>query len=158
MQEMQDRLPAYEQSGSDKMLSLFPRRKAGVVLMWKLGIDLDKPSYLRVLITYFNGRYFYGEPEVYRTRNGYHFVFNVSTSVEARLGLGDDKRRLELSELRQRVDGELDDITFDTKWDGKRWRRREKIDSKSLLADPFWYMPRIKIRRWRNGKSNLRAR
>ena len=106
--------------------------------MWKLGIDLDRPSYFRVLMTYFNGRYYYGEPDIYRTRNGYHFVFSVPTSVEARLGLCDDKRRLELSELRARVDGELDDVTFDLKYDGK-WRRREKIDAKSLLADPFWY-------------------
>jgi len=109
-------------------------------MIWKLGVDLDRPSGLQLLKTYFNGRYFYGEPEIYRTKNGYHFVFPTETSIEARLGLGDDKRRLELSELRSYLSGEVDDVLFDFKFDGK-WRRREKIDSKSLLCQPFWWMP-----------------
>ena len=113
---------------------------------WKLGIDLDNPSYLKVLMTYFNIRYFYGEPVVYRTKNGYHFEVDAETSVEARLLFGDDDRRLELSELRERVDGVLDDVLFEYKWDGK-WRKREKIDGKQLLFDPFWYPVGRPIRR-----------
>ena len=100
-------------------------------MKWKLGIDLDRPSMLQLLKTYFNGRYFYGEPEVYKTKNGYHFVFPVETSVEARIGLGDDRRRLELSEMREYL-SEFDDVLFDYKFDGE-WREREKIDFRSII-------------------------
>lgn len=113
---------------------------------WKLGIDLDRVPYWKVLATYFNMKYFYGDIEVYRTEHGWHFEANVPTSVEARLGLGDDSRRLELSELRKYVTGELDDVLFEHKFDGKRWRKREKVEEKSLLADEFW-KPYGRIRR-----------
>jgi formate-dependent nitrite reductase cytochrome c552 subunit len=117
------------------------------MVRWKLGVDLDRPSELRLLMTYFNGRWAYGKPEVYRTNNGYHFIFDCSTTSDARLGLLDDRKRLYLSELRENLMRELDDVLFEWKWDGK-WRKREKVDEKSLLAKPFWWVSRRK----RNGK------
>ena len=111
----------------------------------KLGIDLDKPNGLQLLKTYFNGRYFYGEPAIYKTKNGYHFEFNVETSIEARVGLKDDDKRIQLSEAREYLSS-LDDVLFDWKWDGK-WRKRERIDAKSLLCKPFWFI--YNKRRWK---------
>ena len=122
------------------------------MVMWKLGIDLDRPPYWKVLATYFNMRYMFGNVRVYRTENGWHLEADVPTSVEARLALCDDQRRLELSELRSMVTGELDDVLFDCKFDGRKWRKREPVDERSLLADEFWRpvgrMRKVR-RRWR---------
>lgn len=101
-------------------------------MRWNLGIDLDRPSMLRLLMAYFNMKHYYGNVRIFMTKNGWHLESDVETSIEARLGLGDDKRRLELSELRLSATGELDDILFDYKYDGK-WRRREEVSESYLL-------------------------
>jgi len=108
--------------------------------MWKLSVDLDrnKVPYWKVLAAYFNMKYFFGKVKIYRTENGYHLESDVPTSLEARLMLGDDEKRLWLSEVRSWVSGYLDDVTFDWKFDGKKWRCREEVDEKTLLADEFW--------------------
>jgi len=123
--------------------------------MWKLGIDADRTKlpYWKILAIYFNMKYNYGEVEIYRTENGYHFIAkNVETSLEARWGLGDDEKRVWLSELRSYVSGYVDDVLYEVKWDGKRWRKRERIDEWHLLADPFWHFPvrkpKNRSRRW----------
>jgi len=105
---------------------------------WKLSIDLDRVPYWKVLMIYFNMKYFYKNVDVYRTENGWHLVADTPTSPEARMAFCDDKKRLFLSEVRATVSGEFDDVTFDWKWDGKKWRAREKVDEKTLLADEFW--------------------
>lgn len=105
---------------------------------WKLSVDLDNVPYWKVLQTYFNMKYFFGEVRIFRTRKGYHFEADVPTSIEARLLLGDDDYRLWLSEVRSWVSGYLDDVTFDWKYENGKWRSREEIDEKTLLADEFW--------------------
>ncbi len=121
--------------------------------MWKLAVDLDRVPYWKVLATYFNMKYFFGEVKVYRTKNGYHLVANVPTSKEARLMLGDDSKRLWLSEVREYVSGYFDDVVFDWKFDGKEWRKREEIDEKTLLADEFWrpYGRCVRRKRYESG-------
>jgi len=113
---------------------------------WNLGVDLDRKPMWKVLLVYYNMKYIYGSVRVYRTENGYHFEADVPTSIEARCGLGDDPKRLMLSELRSYCSGYLDDVLYDCKYDGKKWRSREEIDEWYLLADPFWHFPRMKRR------------
>jgi len=114
---------------------------------WKLSVDLDRVPYWKLLMVYFNMKYFYGDVEVYRTENGWHLIANVPTSVEGRLLLCDDGRRLFLSEVRESASGVLDDVTFEWKFDGRKWRKRDRVDEKSLLADEFW-KPYGRPRRW----------
>jgi len=99
-----------------------------------LGIDLDNPSQFELLKAYFNARLL-GGVRLYRTEHGYHLKVNVPTSIEHRMGLGDDKRRIYLSELRGG-----DDVLFDV----KNGRRVEELDDDWILREPFWYMPRRK--------------
>ena len=117
--------------------------------MWKLSVDADRTKlpYWKILAIYFNMKYNYGDVKVYRTENGYHFVADVNTSNEAREGLGDDPKRVFLSEVRSYVSGYVDDVVFDFKFDGRKWRGREEIDEWHLLVDPFWHFPARRCRR-----------
>ena len=101
-----------------------------------LGIDLDSKNQFKLLKAYFNARLL-GDVKLYETRKGYHIKVKTRTNVFHRAGLGDDKDRLFLSELRGG-----DDVLFDYK-DG-RWV--EELDDDWILRLPFWHFPRRKTR------------
>lgn len=113
--------------------------------MDRLGVDLDRVSFWKLLATYFTMKHYYGNVRVYKTKNGWHLEADCETSLEARYFLGDDKRRLELSEFRYWLTGELDDILFELKFDGKKWRKREHVTEEYLLnwhhveVSKMWY-------------------
>ena len=136
---------------SVRLYMLFTGVRGVTMSIWKLGVDLDNAPYWKVLATYFNMKYFYGNVRVYKTERGWHFETEVPTSVEARLGLCDDEKRLYLSEERMKVTGILDDVLFDSKFDGS-WRKRECVDEKSLLADEFW-KPVGRVKRYAGRKN-----
>ena len=105
----------------------------------KLGVDLDRPSQFELLKTYFNARFITGNVKnvkVFRTGKGYHIKIDVPTNVFHRAGLGDDRDRLYLSELRGG-----DDVLFDYK-ESRGWT--EELDDDWILRLPFWWMPRRK--------------
>jgi len=72
----------------------------------RVGVDLDRVSFLELLKTYFNARYVCGRVKVYRTRHGFHLrlVFDAPVppekKIELRRALGDDPMRLALDEVR----------------------------------------------------------
>ena len=124
----------------------------------KVGVDLDGKNMFRLVKSYFNMLHRYGlEPEVYETERGYHLIVRgVKSDLYDRLALGDDPVRVELSEIRARVSGYVDDVLFDWKFKNGRWYKREKLDDDWLFRLPFWNMPVRKpksiYRRVRNGR------
>jgi len=115
----------------------------------KIGIDIDGKSQLKLIKAYFNMIHRFGKvPEVYETDRGYHLIVRgVKSDVYDRLALGDDTTRVELSEMRSRVSGYVDDVLFDYKFKGGKWYSREKLDDDWLFRLPFWNFPARKGRR-----------
>ena len=109
-----------------------------------LGVDLDRPSMLRLLISYFNARQI-GEVEVYKTRKGYHIYVGVPSNIEVRRYLGDDSDRLRVTEIRKRIHGVELDVMFRMKRYGNKWYCEEEFNP---LSEPWWN-PRCVIKRKR---------
>ncbi len=107
----------------------------------RIGVDLDRPSRLQLLKTWFNACYFFSEVEVKATENGYHFririINTVDENIHVRRNLSDDPGRLRFDEVR-RQNPELHsmiDTLFSVKW------RRGKVISKekpcNIFSEPF---------------------
>lgn len=129
----------------------------------KLGIDLDEPSELRFLMSYFNARYMFpnNEIKVFRSSSGtgYHIeVLGVKSVLSIRRTLGDCHDRMMYSELRSKNksnqeefaygDPFVDDVLFAIKTlKVRNWktgvervyrRARVPLDDKSVICQRFW--------------------
>lgn len=107
-----------------------------------LGIDIDSKNQFKMLKTYFNAKWLAenlgGKVELYETSKGYHIrVRGVKTNIHYRCGLGDDRERIYLSEIRGGIE-HADDVLFQIKW-GKE--NEHKLDDDWILRLPFWFMP-----------------
>lgn len=130
---------------------------------YKLGIDLDDPSELRFLMSYFNAKYIFpgNKINVFRSSSGsgYHIeVVGVKSVLSVRRTLGDCHDRIMYSEIRSKNkdnqeefafgDPVVDDVLFAIKTlklsncktgIEKVYRRaRVSIDEKSIIAQGFW--------------------
>ena len=110
-----------------------------------LGIDLDTNNQFKLLKTYFNAKWLAdhlgGKVKLFKTKKGYHIrLIGIKTNIFYRYGLGDDRDRIYLSELRGGTEF-ADDVLFEIKW-GKK--NEEELDDDWILRLPFWFMPRIK--------------
>lgn len=131
----------------------------------KVGIDLDSPSQLRLLMTYFNAKYMFPN---YKVRlyvssggEGYHLeVYGVKSNLTIRRTLSDCNDRISYSELRSKNKGNIesfacgiplaDDVLFTIKSKISMRRisgmmkqvikrqNRVEIDEKSIIARRFW--------------------
>ena len=129
----------------------------------KLGIDLDEPSELKFLMSYFNARYMFPDNEikVFRSSSGtgYHIeILGVRSVLSIRRTLGDCHDRMMYSELRSKnkdnqeefVTGDpfVDDVLFAIKTlKVRNWktgaervyrRARVPVDDKSVVCQGFW--------------------
>lgn len=122
------------------------RNKSGRVSFRRrrIGIDLDNPSQLKLLIVYYNSHYFFPNVpiEVKETSRGYHIRIwkqhTVKTNLDVRRNLQDDIGRLSFDENRI-VKPELNswiDTIFMAKWkNGKIISREEPCN---VLSYGFW--------------------
>lgn len=75
----------------------------------RIGLDIDKPSQLQLLSTFFNAHYFFPDRRitVKRTGKGYHFKIYIQHSLRenfiTRMNLLDDSIRIKIDEDRVRV-------------------------------------------------------
>ena len=129
----------------------------------KLGIDLDDPSELRFLMSYFNTCYMFPDKEikVYISSggSGYHIeVIGVRSRLSVRRTLGDCHDRMMYSETRSKNkdnqeefaygDPFVDDVLFAMKTlKVRNWktgtervyrRARVPMDAKSVICQGFW--------------------
>jgi len=117
----------------------------------KIGIDLDSPSQLQLLKTYFNAKHMFPDKkiEIYRSANGegYHIIIHgVKSTLKVREMLGDCKDRMMYSEKRSGVietgDEIVDDVMFSTKMYHRgritKMRHRERISEWNLTRAGFW--------------------
>jgi len=129
----------------------------------KLGIDLDEPSELQFLTSYFNACYMFPDKEirVFRSSSGdgYHIeIIGVRSLLSVRRTLGDCHDRMMYSELRSKNkdnqeefaygDPYVDDVLFAMKtlkvcnWKTgteRIYRRaRVPVDDKSIICQGFW--------------------
>jgi hypothetical protein len=129
----------------------------------KLGIDLDEPSELRFLMSYFNAKYMFPDREikVFRSSSGdgYHIeIIGVRSVLSVRRTLGDCHDRMMYSELRSKNEDNqeefaygdpfVDDVLFAMKTlKVRNWktgtervyrRARVPLDEKSVICQGFW--------------------
>lgn len=131
----------------------------------KIGVDLDSPSELRILMTYFNAKYMFpnNKMRLYISSggDGYHIeVYGVKSNITIRRCLGDCNDRINYSEMRSKNkdnidsfiygDPAADDVLFTIKSklstrriNGKmksiiKRQNRIEIDEKSIIARRFW--------------------
>ena len=110
-------------------------------------VDLDNPSELRLLISYFNAKQISDDVTIKRTRKGYHIYLPVEVdgwkALDIRAYLADDEERLWLTYLRARILNEEPlDVVFYRKMYRGRWVYEEEYNP---LHKPFW-MPRTCIK------------
>lgn len=139
-----------------------------MILNSELGIDLDEPTELQFLITYFNTKHLFRNSniEVYKSSggSGYHIsIKNTLSKLSIRRTLGDCKDRMFYSELRSKTnqnkdefvfgDPTVDDVLFSiktkkvnhkyTRSKQKRLlitsrQKRVKLDERTIIARRFW--------------------
>ena len=108
----------------------------------RIGVDLDNPTQLKLLKTFFNASHFFPDSkiEVLETGHGYHIkVWRnhlLQDNFTVRMCLGDDQMRLEADEFRVRLglDHWVDTLFSFKKQDGKITREQPC----NFLANPFW--------------------
>ena len=119
----------------------------------RIGLDLDKPSQLRLLMSYFNLKHLFGRVHVERspTGKGYHLLVtglppDRELNYVIRCWLKDDPNRIRFD---QETVHKPKEILFQVKW--VRGKRCEAVplDERHLLALPFasriprgWYRRR----------------
>ncbi len=112
-----------------------------------LTVDLDTHNQFQLLKTYFNAKWLASninkkaDVKVYITKHGFHIrVKGVKTNIHHRCGLGDDKERIYLSEIRGGVDY-ADDVLFNIKYlkrgDGKVLYKSCE-EEYNVMSLPFW--------------------
>ncbi len=129
----------------------------------KLGIDLDSPTRLQLLRSYFNAKYMFPDKEIKVFRSsggdGYHIeIWGVKSTLSIRRTLGDCIDRMMYSEIRSMTKDNKEEFVFDNPYVDdvmfaiktrkvKRYKTGEvivkrqmriEIDQRSLIAQDFW--------------------
>jgi hypothetical protein len=109
----------------------------------RIGVDLDRPSRLRLLMSYFNAKTFFphNKVEIKETGHGFHIrIYRRCSSIEKNLdvrrNLGDDPNRLWFDENRKKLPqlhGWIDTL-FSVKLEKEKLTYEEPCN---ILALPF---------------------
>lgn len=107
----------------------------------RIGIDIDSKNRFRLLKTYFNARYLFGDKiRVFETNHGYHLRVYVKNkpmpelSLLVRAILGDDPKRLYVDERRLRAE-DFEDI--DTLFSVKSKNQEREIN---VFSEQFYLL------------------
>jgi hypothetical protein len=107
----------------------------------RVGVDLDAPSELKLLKTFFNAKYGNKKVTVKRTRHGYHIRIykkhSIRQNFDVRMNLGDDIARIYM-DFDRFMEGNFLDLDTMFEWkkapDGVITREEDV----NVLALPFW--------------------